>query len=789
MSKMREEYYEDTAAESDSTFQEIRKLLLKILSKWYLVLGCLLAALAIAYYITNSTDPVYEISASVLVKDMDKGGKYGGNTVSDILYGEEMLNTSSSVENEIFLIRRFDLVKATLEELHYEVIVYDEESPIEVVIDSTSSVFPEGVGFTCKILNRKQFVLSSGSEDYENLLSDKKYNFGKTIYLDGFKFVVNLIEPAYFEKVRALKKEGEEEAPTVFFKVNDLDRLADYYIASLQVEPADDKSSILKLSLESAYPPKEIKFLNELTENYLESGLKEKVATATQTMNFIDSQLAFISDSLSSIEIKREGFKADNAIDLSKEGNQLYENIQELEKQKAEHLIQIEYLNYLKNFVQNESNDFEYVTAPSSMGLSDPILNSLIDQLITEQINLKQVKTGAAIENPRAKVARRKIEGIRATIRETANNLLKGNRMALSDLERRIGNYSGELRSLPAAERQLINIERQHNLSETLYLFLMEKRTESGILKASTAPDFKIVNEARIQNGGRPVKPTPTINYATAVLLGFLIPIAFIYMGDKFNNKIKTPEELTAITPVPMLGIIGRNKVKGETVINHLNSDVAEAFRGVRSNLRFMTDYAQNCKTFMVSSFVSGEGKTFCAKNLAYIFSISGKKTVYINTDLRKANTYEEFGLTKTTGLTEYLIHVVPDEAIIHKTEYQNLFVIPGGKIPPNPSELLMTERFKELMAYLKANFDYIVMDTPPRGILSDAMELIKYSDVELFVIRQGVTTKQNLVTLDRMYKSNKHKHPIGIIFNDVDFSKMAYRMNYKNSYAYSYNM
>ena len=775
---MREEYYGDTSPEQKNDFQEIQRYLLKIVRKWYWLAGSLLVALLIAYYITSTAERTYRVGASVLIKDPEATS----NTVTDVLYGDELRKSSNSIENETFLIRRFDLVRATLEDLDFKVIVRHNNSPIKVAIDSSATYQPN-VEFACTINGRNTFALSTEHEEFSELVEDRTFKFGEVIDLNGFVFAIYLDLSAYQAYLEAAEDEALEP---IYFQVNDLDKMADRYIASLAVEPVNEKATILQLVLESDWPSQDIKFLNQLTENYLVSGIKEKVSTATQTMNFIDRQLGYISDSLQTIEGVREDFKQEKAVDLSKEGTQLYEDIQELEKEKANHLIQIEYLNYLKNYVQNDNNDFEFVTAPSSLGVNDNILRSLIDQLVTEQIKLKQVKTGTSIENPRVKLARQKINSLRTNIVETANNLLKGNRIARDELERRISTYETELNTLPAAERRLINIERQYNLSETLYLFLMEKRTEAGILRASTVPDFKIVNRARIQNGGQPTSPKPLINYATAVILGLFFPILFIYLGDKFNNKVTTPEELLTLTQVPLLGMVGQRKEEGALVANQPRSAIAEAFRNIRSNLRYMTDYGQTGQTFMISSFVSGEGKTFCAKNLAYTFAIAGKKTVYVNADLRKNNSYEEFGLKKTTGLSEFLIDVIPQEAVVHATQYEHLFVIPSGKVPPNPSELLMKEKFRDLLLSLKEKFDYIIMDTPPRGVLSDAMELIKYADLEIFIVRQGYTVRQNIVALNRTYHRYKEKQPMGVIFNDVDFSKIEYGMN-KNALAYNY--
>ena len=794
---MKEEYYGDSVSEPTNDFQEVQRYLLKILRHWPWLVGSLAVALLIAYYLTSTAERTYEVGASVLIKDPETMS----NTVTDVLYGDELRKSSNSIENETFLIRRFDLVRSTLEDLDFRVIIHHQNSPIKVTVDSSSTYQPD-VGFTCTINRRDQPTLSTDREDisrhqtftlttehdeFSDLVEDQTYQFGEIIDLNGFVFTIFLDLSAYQAYVKESLEADEPEPEPIYFEVNNLDKMADRYVASLGVEPVNEKATILQLSLESAWPAQDIKFLNQLTENYLVSGIKEKVSTASQTMSFLDRQLAYISDSLSTIEGVRQDFKQDRSVDLSKEGSQLYDDIQVLEKEKANHLIQMEYLSYLKDYVRNDNNDFEFVTTPSSLGVTDNVLSSLIDQLVTEQIKLKQVKTDTRVENPRVKLARQKINSLRTNIAETANNLMKGNRIASNELERRINEYETELSSLPAAERRLINIERQYNLSETLYLFLMEKRTEAGILRASTVPDFKIVNQARIQNGGRPVSPKPMINYATAVILGLFFPILFIYLGDKFNNKVYTPDELLSLTRVPLLGMIGQRKAEADDLVAHQpQSAIAEGFRNIRSSLRYMTDYGQGGQTFMVSSFVSGEGKTFCAKNLAYTFAIAGKNTVYVNTDLRKNNSYEEFGLHKTTGLTEFLIGVIPEQAAVHATQYEHLYVIPSGKVPPNPSELLMKEKFRDLLLRLKEEFDYIILDTPPRGVLSDAMELIKYADLEIFVIRQGYTIRQNVSALDRMYHRQKDKLPLGIIFNDVDFSKIEYGKD-QNAFAYNY--
>lgn len=786
---MNEAYIDNQTNQEEDSFQSIQKFIAMIFRKWYWLLLSVAIALAVAWYVTKNSEPVYKVSASILVRDPEKFS----NSIGDLIYGEKFMNTGSSIENEVFLIRRFRLVRSTLEDLGYQTLVFEEESPVKIRIDSASYYIPHGMGLTLNIKSPEKFTLSSEDEDVEKMIQAKEFKFGETIDLDGFKFDVLLDKQGFVNYLRKLKakEKAEEVARTereIYFEVYDLDKLADNYIGALEVEPLDEKATIFQLSIESTWPAKDIKFLNALTQKYLESDLEEKVSVATQTMDFLDEQLTFISDSLNRIEGQRERFKRENTIDLSKEGTQLYENIQELEKSKSEIQMRQKYLTYLENYLKS-NKDTEGITVPSTLGISDPVLNSLVEELVNQQIELRKAKTTTSgPENPTVIRKKELIADLKGNILETVENLKSGERIAIRDLDRRIGGHTANLQSLPAAERKYIDIERKYNLSETLYLFLMEKRTESGIAKASTAPDFKIVDDARVQNGGRPIAPKPVMNYATAVMLGLLIPIAFIYISDKLNHKVYTQEELLSLTSIPLLGMVGRNKTNEEVIINNPQSAVAESFRSIRSGLRYMADYKSANKTFMLSSAISGEGKSFCAKNLAYIFSISGKNTVYVNTDLRKSNSYKEFGLEKNTGLSDYLINIVPQEAIVHRTDFSNLYIIPAGDMPPNPSELLMSERFRDLMAYLKQNFHYIIMDAPPRGILSDGMELVKYADVEIFVVRQGYTEKQHVTNLDRMYQREKGKFPpAGIVFNDVDFDKLEYGFKQKSAYGYNY--
>ena len=773
----------------NENFAELKAILKKIISNWYYILISVIIAFSIAYINTKFSDRIYKVEASILVKDP----KNLNNTIPDLIYGEELLDKSSNnIENVAFLLKRYDIVKQTLEDIGADVYYYYknkfrttqlyEDSPIKTeILSDNNEHIPVGISFLCDIKNHSYFSLSTeDDEDLNEAISDTLYRFNQTINIDDFSFNIQLIEENY-----------DPDQNKVYFNFNRIDRLADNYASAIKVAPIE-KSSIIKISLDGNNAKKEQDFLNTLLDNYLSSGLREKTTNAAKTIEFIDYQLTGISDSLSEIESKLENFKTQNTIDLGNEAGKLYDEVKSLEKEKSALLVKNKYLNYLEDFLTNENINLEEIVVPSSMGVDDPVINSLVEKLINLKLEQKSIPNPNNLDNPLARRLNVQIESLKNNIIQNVKSIRSANNIALQDINEHITSMSADLRQLPEAERQYVNIDRMHNLSENLYLFLQQKKAEAGLAKATTTSDIKIVNEARIANNGNPIKPKPLINYATAVLLGLLIPVAFFYISDQFNDKIQTEEDIVKLTSIPMLGTIGYEKNHPSLIHQDPYSPLAESFRTVRSNLRYLKDEDRNenenkCETYMITSSISGEGKTFCAKNLAFIFAISGKKTLYINTDMRKQNTYDEFALKDDLGLSSYMANMDEHKIIIHPTNTENLFILPSGKTPPNPSELLLKERFSKLMKVLKTEFEYIILDTPPIGILSDAMEVSKHSDLDIIIVRQNYTRKKNLSYGNHIYRERKI-NKMGIIFNGVKNTKLYDKYNYYYEYAYGQN-
>ncbi len=794
MNASQRQQYSTEQVDPKEDIEFLKRFFSRVLSYWHYIILFVLAMLLLAFIYNRYATPVYEVSASVLVKEPEDANK----SVTDILYGTKGSNGSTNLENESILLKTLDLIEETLRELEMNVTYYTssnfgkselyEDNPIKVTIDQASLIIPQASGIKCRIKDKQFYTLEAENEGVmSNLMSmvgqrdtempfsfgERLLPFGEFVVVGGFRFKVDL---------NGVHDELEDKE--IDFVIHDYENLAKTYQNKIEIEAFSTESSVLKISIEENNPKKGVDFLNSHIQNYIESGLEEKNIIATNTIDFINNQLLTIRDSLSQIESRLEDFKKLNSsVDLSVEGNRLYSDIQEVERQKSMLDINMKYLSNIKNYI-SKGDQLENIAIPSSFGITDPTLNSLIEQLVAIQLENKMMGISMSDANPVIKNNKQKIAALKNNIIENINNLQQANQMLLSELNNDIYRFSGALNSLPTAEREKINIQRTYDLSENLYMFLMEKRAEAGISKAITNVNFKMVDKATVVGNG-PVKPRATLNYVLAILAGFLIPIGFIYVNDTFSDKVISKEELLKLSKIPFLGIIAHGKPKGDfNVSQNPNSSTAESFRNIRSNLRFLTENSHSGKVYLISSSITGEGKTFCANNLAFMFSNYGKKTLLMNVDMRKPNFYGEIGVYSEYGLSHYLADFKTKEQIIQKSLMDNLYVITAGTTPPNPSELLLTGKIDTLLDELKGEFDNIIIDTPPVGIISDALELIKKANVTIIVVRQAYTSRKMLSNLNQLYDQKLTKQ-MGIILNDVNIEQTGYTYGSTEGFSY----
>lgn len=759
--------------DSQDNLQDLKKLIKKLFARWYVVALSLITAVSVAFLINRYTVPVYVIKASLFISE----SKDVNNSVSELLYGEDYLRASTNLTNHTILLKSFSHINNTINTLPYFNVFYYEEgnvltkelyksSPIEVRFKSRNSkVSDSDRMFLCSIIDEKTYKLTSQNGEVYN----ENYLFGKWYSFDSFD--LRIIYKNH-SKVKEIK-----------FKINDINKLTKKYGKNLRINPVDRESSILMLALDGETPIREIDFLNHLVENYISQDLDQKNENAVKTIEFIDDQLSAIRDSLNEIEIRLERFKRENSnVNISSD-NELFSSLRLLDIELSNLKVKDEYFNYLSEYITEE--DFESnVIVPSIYGVDNSLINQLVQEFVQLQQEMKLIGNDSENVHPIISIKRKRIQELASNIKELIKNLKSSNFLSIKNVSKRIVIMEESLSKLPELERRYVNIQRMYDLSEGLYVFLMEKKAEAGIVRSSNISDAKLVDAAMVD--GPPVKPQPLRNYFVAIFLGFAVPIIFILLFDYFNDKILYKEDLYQITDIPFLGMVGHDTNDVNMVVtNRPKSGVAESFRTIRSNIQYLSIDNQK-QVFVVTSSVSGEGKTFCSINLAGVFSLSDKKTLLIGADLRKPKMYADFAVNKDLGLTNFLSGAAEIDDIIQKTSVSSLDIVTSGPVPPNPSELLMSDKMANFVNDLRSRYDYIIIDSPPVGLVTDALILMNYSDSGIYIVRQNYTSKILIENAQEMYNSGKIKN-ISILFNDVKVTKYGYSYGYGYGYGYGH--
>ncbi|MCX7638684.1 MAG: polysaccharide biosynthesis tyrosine autokinase, partial [Cyclobacteriaceae bacterium] len=411
-----------------------------------------------------------------------------------------------------------------------------------------------------------------------------------------------------------------------------------------------------------------------------------------------------------------------------------------LETQRADLLIRQNYLNYLENYMNQEGARLDQIILPASMGINDAILNSLVQQMIALQTDVRLFSSPEKGSNPLIEAKAARIREIKREIESGIKSLRTTDKIKMDYINNQLKALQEQLNNLPSSERQLIAVQRNYALLENLYVFLMQKLSEAAITRAANTSDIILVNPPA---AGAPIYPKPSQNYTIALVLGLFIPFGIFILFELLNNKVQSKEDIEKMTTIPFIGGVGHNTSGGNlTVKERPKSGVAESFRALRSNLNYFTGNKSK-QVYMITSSISGEGKTFTTINLATVFALSGKKTLIVGADMRRPKIFEDFKCSNDIGLSTYLSGLHSFEQIIQKTEIENLYLISGGPVPPNPSELLLTDKFSEFIKKSVEQFDFVIIDTPPLALVTDAFVISKFADHTVFVLRQNFSPKQ----------------------------------------------
>lgn len=776
---------------TDEQSIDIKQLIYICLSHWYLFVIFVVLALAVGFVINRYKPSVYQTSGTVLIK-------------SDQTFDPTSLMTNlntgkSNVENEIAILRSYSLAERTIKKMNLEV-TYSEKGRVSIVelyktapftVEFDRSV-PQAVGLTYEITGFNSETLSlHGTSEFLT-----KYDYVLCQTLQSSPLKVDIITDCKqgewidngYNRFRIVLNENynpeRDNTRKLFFRLNSYPSLVKQ-LSSYTVSATSKQSSVVSIVMNGSNPAKIVEFTNMLMNEYVNRGLEKKNMVSENTIRFIDEELTGIQESLGSAESELKEFRTQNDLmNLDMQATQIYNNLQALERERAEMTVNVKIYKRLQDYIKEQIDDPENLAAPSTMGIADPLLNQLVRDLVTlSQTKATQLLTQTE-QHPQIVKLNEQIVTTKKTLLETINNLVINADMSLDEINKRIAKAVSETKVLPEKQQQLINYQRNFNFNDETYKYLMQRRAEAQILKASNTPDNEVLDVARLERTVR-IAPRTSMNYLIALILGLLIPAVYLFLKDFFNVSISDRKDVEKLTSYPIVGQVAQTNSKDPlVVVNSPKSPIAESFRSIRTNVEFITQ-GKNQSTILVTGDMQSIGKTFNAINVASIYALYGKKTVLLGFDLRKPKLFKEFGLNNNIGLSSFLSNKEPFDSIIQSTTaIPSLDIITSGPIPPNPAELIASEKCDELFKLLRERYDYIIIDTPPVGLVTDAFLLMKHSDVNLFIVRQGVTNKNIFGTIIKDMESRGLK--MSIVLNGIQTNK-GYGYGYGKKYGYGY--
>ena len=777
---------------------DFKVFLLKLISKWKWFVIALLIGLLTAYYFNVRKQNIYELDNYVTIKEennpfftsnMSLVFNWGG--VSDKV-NLIMTMFKSRTHNEKVVDKLKSYIQYKKQDKYYQINLYKKSPFIFVLDENHPQLINEPIEI--KILDDYSFEIIYEPEEEESTLYDyrekkeithklnkfhQKFNFGESVnipFLHGL-FKLNTNNPY-------------EKDEKYYLYLNNYNKTVLHFQEDLEVSNKDKNSSILILKLRGTNKAELADYLNTTSELLKQQILDDKNKYAINTIKFIDSTLKYIQKDLTDATKDLKKFISNKTVlNLDDPTAKLYEKITGYDLEKNRILQKKMYYEQLLRYLNNKKQ-YEDLPAPTVVGIDDPTIISNVGKITQLAIERKKALTNFQENSPIIKNIDLEIESLRKSLLETVHSALLNLNQELDLTNKNIRLIESQINRLPEEKQTLLSLKRRYELKQETYNTLLQKRNEAGIVKASNVSDLKIIDSAK-DIGQLPVAPNRKINYLIALLAGLLIPSLIVFILYLMDNKVHDISDVEEITQTPILGQVYHHDKKGNLpVYQYPQGIVAESFRSLRSAFRFMLP-RDKANTILITSSVSAEGKTFVSANLALAEAISNKKTVLLEFDLRKPKFKEYFNKAKekNIGLSQFLSGNAEFNDIIIKTSVDNLDLILSGSIPPNPSELILTDYATKLFDNLKERYDQIIIDTPPLGLVSDAMSLQKFADVSVFIVREDYSLKSFIKDIDERHKK-KEINNLAIIYNDFKvnvFKKYGYSKNYGYKYGYGY--
>ena len=775
------------AQESKEENIDVKELLFKYLIHWPWFVGAVVACLIAAWVYLYMSTPVYNISATVLIKDDKKGGSAGMLSGLESLGLDGMISSSQNIDNEIEVLRSKTIAKEVVEDLGLYISYVDEDefpsknmyktSPVQV------SLTPQEADLLDKPMVVKMALQPQGSINVNVKIGDDEYqkHFEKLPAV----FPTNKGTLAFFQTLDSIlpsKKSSKEivgverTVRNITAVINKPLAVAKGYCGSMTIEPTSKTTSVAVISLKNSNVQRGKDFINKLLEMYNINTNNDKNEVAQKTAEFINERISIISKELGSTEKDLESFKRGAGItDLTSDAQIALTGSAEYEKKRVENQTQINLLQDLQKYMQNEG----YEVLPSNIGLQDVNLAAAINRYNDVLVERKRLLRTSTENNPTIINLDTSISAMKENVQVSLDRVLRGLYITKADLDREANRYSRRISEAPGQEREFVSIARQQEIKAGLYLMLLQKREENAITLAATANNAKIIDDAIADDA--PVSPRSKITYLIALILGVGIPVGVIYLLELTKFKIEGRADVEKLTSAPIVGDIPLTDEKqgAIAVFENQNNLMSETFRNVRTNLQFML--GNDKKVILVTSTVSGEGKSFISGNLAISLSLLGKKVVIVGLDIRKPGLNKVFNISKREqGITQYLAN--PEKNLMDLVQLsdvsKNLYILPGGTVPPNPTELLARDGLDKAIETLKKNFDYVILDTAPVGMVTDTLLIGRVADLSVYVCRADYTRKNEYTLINELIDGNKLPNLCTVI-NGLDLKKRKYGYYY----------
>ena len=747
---------------------------------WPWFVASVLICLVGCYIYLRYQAPVYNVSSAVLIKENDKRSGNSANNPLGALQDLGMFSMTNNFDNEVEILKSRTLIKKVVNDLGLYIGISEERtfgyntplyksSPVNLYMTPEEAEKLEA-GIKLRMIYTKDGKLFvKGEYTLDEIEQDFERNFDELpavlpTPVGVLSFTVN--ESIVNDTIQPIEEDVYLAAyvgsPTV---------IAENYAENLSVEPASKTTTIALLSLQSTVKQRGIDFINRLIAFYNQ-----------ESAEFIEERIGIINRELGTTESELADFKQRSGLtDLTSDAQLALQENSRYEQQRTENATQISLVTYLHDYINNPKNLDEVI--PANVGLKDANLASIIEQYNTMLIERKRLLRTSSENNPAIINMNTGIEAMRYNVQTTVNSVLKGLQITRDDIDRQARKFEGRISNAPLQEKEFMTISRQQEIKAALYIMLLQKREENAITLAATANNGRIIEEPL--PGKYPVSPRKKVFMLAALMLGLGIPVGIIYLNDLLKYKIENREDVEKITNVAVLGEIplGAKPEEGAIVVRENRNDMMEeTFRALRTNMLFMLGSDE--KVILFSSSQPGEGKSFIAGNTAVSLAYMGKKVIIVGMDIRKPGLNKVFNMSRRAeGITNYLSdpkHSNLFDLIQRSDISPNLDILPGGLIPPNPTELVASDALDKAIEQLKEHYDYVILDTAPIGLVTDTAIIGRVADLCVYVCRADVTPKAAFGYINTL-RDEKKFSKLATVINSIDMSKR------KNSYGYGY--